>query len=98
MTFLRHISNFDANTGLLNIGDESPFIDSFLDFALDFGSHSLGSLFPRALEMEELQQHISKINFVQPYSLYGIADHRYHTTTSQALKNYEPHLKISFWF
>lgn len=54
---VRHISNFDANTGLLNIRGEPAFIDSLLHLTLDFGAHSLGSLFPHALEMEELQQH-----------------------------------------
>lgn len=94
MMFLSHISNFDANTGLLNIGGEPAFIDALLDLALDFSAHSLGSLFCRAFEMEELQQQISKIYFVQLYSLYSIADHRWQTTTSQALRNHETHMKI----
>lgn len=71
------------------------FTDVLLDFALDFGSHSCGSLVPHAVEMgRALQQYISEITFVQVYSLYSMADHRHCRTTNQALKNHESSLKI----
>lgn len=73
MTFLRHISHFDVNTGLLSIGREPAFTDTALDYALELDSYSSKRLVPYAVEIGRiLATHFqnTKENYVEMCSLY----------------------------
>lgn len=92
MIVLRHLSCFDANTGLLDIGSEPVFTDSTLDY---HGSHSSGRLIPYAVEIRRIpvthSQNTEK-NFVQMYFLYSMTDPRHLTINKPGF------IKSSDWF
>lgn len=79
--FLRHIGCFDGNTGLEALEVSLYLLIFFWTLPWTLVLMTLGVWSVMLWRWERFQPYVSRINFVQVYTVHSVVDHRHHTTT-----------------